>query len=49
MFLKQEKPEMYDFERNKNFGSKDKMAKQFLVDTCKNSTKYFAYSFVSEH
>ena len=37
MFMKQEKPEMDDFER-KNFGSKGKMSK-FLTDTL-----FFAYS-----
>ena len=41
MFLKQEKPEMNDFEEEKNFGSKGY--------PCKNATKYFAYSFVLEH
>ena len=52
MFLKQEKPEMNDFEENKNFGSK---GKTFLkcprkTDTlAKMSQNIFAYPFVSEH
>ena len=34
MFFKEEKPEMNDFEEEKNFGSKGY--------PCKNATKYFA-------
>ena len=44
MFLKQEKPEMNDFERKKNFGSKRKIS-NFLTDTqAKTSQNIFAYS-----
>ena len=30
MFLKQEKPEMDDFERKKNFGSKGKILRKYF-------------------
>ena len=52
MFLKQEKPEMDDFEKKKkNFGSEGKiLIIIFLTDTlAKMSQNIFAYSLVSEH
>ena len=51
MFFKQEKPELDDFERKKNFGSKRKIVlKMFFKDTlAKSSQSIFAYSFFSEH
>ena len=52
MFLIQEKPEMDDFERRKNFSSKEKILQYFniLMDTLtKISQNILAYSFVSEH
>ena len=53
MFLKQEKPQMDDFERRKNIGSKGKISifkKKFLTDTlAKMSQNIFAYSFFSQN
>ena len=49
MFLKKEKPELDDFEE-KNFDAKVKYLKNVLNGyPCKNVTKYFCISFVSEH
>ena len=56
MFLKQEKPEIYDFKEEKNLVSIGKMRiknwkmSKFLTDTLAQiSQNIFAYSFVSEH
>ena len=48
-FILQEKPEMDEFQRKKNFGSNGEM---FLMDThgfMEQFHKLFLYSFVSEH
>ena len=47
MFFKQEKPELDDFERKKNFGSKRKIVlKMFFKDTlAKRPQNIFAYFF----
>ena len=56
VFFKQEKPEMDDFERKKKLVLNEKFKyfkkiflKVFNGYTCKNVTKYFVYSFTSEH
>ena len=59
MILKQERPEMDDFERKKKFGCKRKnvdiLSKYILSKNWEQCpmfltlAKYFAYSFVSEH
>ena len=50
MFLKQEKPEMDEFERNlKKKYFKQIFWKVFNGYPCKNVTNIFAYSFVSKH
>ena len=51
MLLKQERPEMEDFEEEKKFGCKLKILwKMFLTDIlAKASQTIFAYSFVSEN